>query len=416
MDYLLERYESVRARTERLAASLTAEDQAVQSMPDVSPTKWHQAHTSWFFHEFVLRNGASLPPAWDDFRFLFNSYYDAVGARHPRPERGLITRPSLAEVQDYRAEVDDLVTRCLRGGAPESIACVVELGTHHEEQHQELLLMDIKHVLSKNPAMSPAYASVPSVPASDPGPLGWVEFDGGLTDIGHAEDTFSFDNEGPPHEVRLYDFALGDRLVTSGEWLEFIADGGYQRPNLWKSDGWAYAQAERWAGPLYWRSGETVDTWQMHTLTGVRDVDPHEPVTHVSHYEADAYATWSGARLPTEFEWEHASLKAVADGTFLDDVDPEFSFHPTAAGPSTGGLRQLFGDCWEWTSSAYQPYPGFRPAAGAIGEYNGKFMSGQQVLRGGSALTPRGHVRRTYRNFFHPQARWQMGGVRLSRV
>jgi ergothioneine biosynthesis protein EgtB len=277
-------------------------------------------------------------------------------------------------------------------------------------------------VLSMNPAVGPAYADVVVAAAADPGPLGWVEFGGGLVEIGHGGSDagalagFAFDNEGPRHQVHLYDYALADRLVTAGEWLEFVDDGGYRRPELWKSDGWARVQSEGWEAPLYWRRHlDDPDRWWIHTLSGVRELDLHEPVVHVSHYEADAFATWSDARLPTEFEWEHAAAGCTIEGVFLDERDPSFAFHPRSAGPATGGLRQLYGDCWEWTSSAYQPYPGFRPAAGAIGEYNGKFMSGQQVLRGGSVYSPPGHVRATYRNFFHPHTRWHAAGVRLAR-
>ena len=423
VERLEQRFADVRARTERLAAPLSAEDQQVQSMPDTSPTKWHRAHTTWFFGEFVLGADGTSGRVWDrpEYRFLFNSYYEAVGARHPRPQRGLVTRPSVAEVADYRSHVDKAmldVLDGLDGGANEALAGAIELGTHHEEQHQELLLIDIKHALSMNPAVGPAYSDV-TVPASaDPGPLGWIDVAGGIVEIGRtgAGGPFMFDNEGPAHEVRVYDVALGDRLVTAGEWLAFIDDGGYRRPELWKSDGWYRALDEGWTAPLYWRRDpDDPSRWWIHTLTGIRPLDPHEPVVHVSYFEADAYATWVGARLPTEFEWEHAARDLPVAGVFLDDEDPAFAFHPTAAGPATGGLRQMYGDCWEWTSSAYQPYPGFRPASGAIGEYNGKFMSGQQVLRGGGALTPPGHVRSTYRNFFHPHTRWHLAGVRLAR-
>jgi ergothioneine biosynthesis protein EgtB len=418
MQGLSERFGDVRDRTERLAAPLSAEDQVVQSMPDTSPAKWHRAHTTWFFAEFVLGADGTSARVWDrpEYRFLYNSYYEAVGARHPRPNRGLVTRPSLAEVAEYRSHVDKEVTELLSSGVDEPIAGIVELGTHHEEQHQELLLIDIKHVLSLNPAIGPAYSDIAHVAAADPGPIGWVEFPGGVVPIGSDDAVgFAFDNEGPRHEARLYDYALADRLVTAGEWLAFIHDGGYGRPELWLSDGWNRAQAEGWHSPAYWRRNpDDPSVWWIHTLTGLRSIDPHEPVVHVSYYEADAFATWAGGRLPTEFEWEHAARDRVPSGRFLDEQDTRFNYHPGGAGPATGGMRQLYGDCWEWTASAYQPYPGFRPVDGAIGEYNGKFMSGQQVLRGGGALTPDGHTRATYRNFFHPYTRWHLAGVRLA--
>ncbi len=417
IDELIARYETVRRRTELLAAPLSAEDQMVQSMPDTSPTKWHRAHTTWFFAEFVLGADGASGRVWDrpERRFLYNSYYEAVGARHPRPERGLVTRPSMAEVGEYRAHVDKAVVELLHGEVSADAAAVIELGTHHEEQHQELLLIDIKHVLSMNPAVSPAYSDITVAPGADPGPVGWVDFEGGVVEIGSDADEFAFDHETPRHEVRLYDYQLADRLVTAGDWLAFIADGGYERPELWKSDGWHCAQGEQWHAPSYWRTNpDDPSAWLLHTLTGTRAVDPHEPVAHVSHYEADAYATWAGARLPTEFEWEHAARGREVAGVFLDEHDAQFAFHPRSAGDAAGSLRQLYGDCWEWTSSSYLAYPGYRQADGAIGEYNGKFMSGQYVLRGGGALTPAGHCRATYRNFFHPHTRWHLAGVRLA--
>ena len=425
-DALAERFGEVRDRTERLASRLSAEDQMIQSMPDASPTKWHRAHTTWFFAEFVLGARGDGAAHWDrpEYRFLFNSYYDAVGARHPRPDRGMISRPSVDEIADYRNHVDEAVRSLLVAGADDETRKMIRLGTHHEEQHQELLLMDVKHALSANPAVSPAYVERRIGAAADPGPLEWVDVAGGVVEIGRDadRDAFAWDNESRRHEVRLDDFALSDRLVTAGEWLEFVADGGYERPESWKSAGWATVVDEGWTAPEYRRRDpDDPERWLQFTLSGLRPVDVDEPVVHVSHFEADAYATWRDARLPTEFEWEHAArtvdapaLDGTLPGNWLDADDDEVAYHPRAAGTPGGGLRQMFGDWWEWTSSAYQPYPGFRIAEGAIGEYNGKFMSGQQILRGGSVLTPPGHARVTYRNFFHPHQRWMASGVRLA--
>ena len=410
-DELVARYDEVRAHTERLAQPLSPEDQTVQSMPDVSPTKWHRAHVTWFFETFVLADHEQgFAPYQDTYWFLFNSYYEAVGPRYVRAQRGVISRPGAHDVGVYRANVDDRMRDLLAtldDGTLGKLASTIELGFHHEQQHQELLLMDIKHVLSLNP-LRPAYAGSPT-PVAEPDALGWVDVDGGLVEIGHRSDGFSFDNELPLHQVFLEPYRLADRLVTNGEWLAFMADGGYQRHELWLSDGWARVNAEGWEAPFYWTRHDGV--WLEHTLHGTWPVNPALPVAHVSHYEADAYAAWAGMRLPTEAEWEHGvrSAGVPLEGNLADDQ----TFHPRAAGPA-GGLRQAFGDCWEWTSSAYLPYPGFHPAAGAIGEYNGKFMSNQMVLRGGCALTPPGHARASYRNFFPPGARWALSGVRLA--
>lgn len=410
---LLARFDEVRGHTELLAAPLSPEDQTVQSMPDVSPTKWHRAHVTWFFETFLLaehENG--FAPFQDQYWFLFNSYYEAVGPRYSRPLRGVISRPGAHDVGLYRRNVDDRMRDLvagLDGGTLEKVRPLLELGFHHEQQHQELLLMDIKHVLSLNP-LQPVYAGTPLAPQQDVAPAGWVDIEGGLVEIGHRGEEFSFDNELPLHQQWLAPYRLADRLVTNGEWLAFIADGGYRRAELWLSDGWGRIQAEGWEAPFYWREIDGV--WCEHTLHGTRPVDPAAPVCHISHYEADAFATWSGKRLPTEAEWEHAARTVGSAGPVnLADLE---TFHPRAATPGQGGLRQLFGDCWEWTASAYLPYPGFRPASGAIGEYNGKFMSNQMVLRGGCALTPPGHTRETYRNFFPPGARWPLTGLRLA--
>jgi ergothioneine biosynthesis protein EgtB len=412
-DTLIRRFQEVRAHTETLAAPLSPEDQTVQSMPDVSPTKWHRAHVTWFFETFVLAdNEQGFNPFQDKYWFLFNSYYEAVGPRYARAERGVISRPGAHDVGVYRDNVDsrmlDLVAG-LDGGTLEKLTPTIELGFHHEQQHQELLLMDIKHVLSLNP-LRPAYAGSRS-PDAAPDALGWVDVEGGLVEIGHRSDGFCFDNELPPHQTWLEPFRIADRLVTNGEWLEFMADGGYDRPAIWLSDGWAKVNAEGWRAPFYWEELDGV--WFEHTLHGTWPVNPGLPVSHISHYEADAYAAWAGKRLPTEAEWEHAARLHGPEEVSGNLADTE-TFHPRSAEPSTGRLRQLYGDCWEWTSSAYLPYPGFHPAAGAIGEYNGKFMSNQMVLRGGCALTPAGHARASYRNFFPPQSRWALSGVRLA--
>jgi ergothioneine biosynthesis protein EgtB len=435
-------YDDVRAYTEALAAPLSPEDQTVQSMPDVSPTKWHRAHTSWFFETFLLepdlKGYQAFHPA---YCYLFNSYYEAVGARHPRPDRGLLSRPGVEEIGRYRAHVDRAMHELLDDPAAEDRLSLVELGLHHEQQHQELLLMDIKHVLSCNPLL-PAYEA-PGAVARGNGkigggnidPLGWIEHEAGLVEIGHEGDAFAFDNEGPHHEALVTPFALADRPVTCGEWLEFMEDGGYHRPELWLSDGWALSRAECWEAPLYWsvdgaprRTDLTHTTagnarssdlreWRIFTLHGDRPIDPHEPVCHVSYYEADAYAHYTGARLPTETEWEAVSTRV---GGVAKDRAARLC-HPVAApvaGLSGNGRHRAdphFGEVWEWTQSSYAPYPGYRAPAGAVGEYNGKFMVNQYVLRGGCCATPPGHARTTYRNFFPASARWPFNGLRLAR-
>ena len=408
---LQERFAAVRGASLALAARLSPEDQQVQSMPDVSPTKWHLAHITWFFETFLLPPNLAGYQAFDpQFGFLFNSYYEQVGERHPRPQRGLLSRPSLAEVLAYRAHVDAAMDRLIAAAPAQgwaAVAALIELGLNHEQQHQELILMDIKHVLSINP-LAPAYqAAAPAAPCA-PEPLDWIRFEGGLRQIGHDGPDFAFDNEGPRHKVWLEPFQLASRLSTCGEYQAFIADGGYARPELWLSDGWAAVQAEGWRAPLYWREAED-GGWTIFTLAGPRALDPAEPVSHLSHYEADAFARWSDARLPTESEWEVAAGDAAATGNLAD----RGLFHPAPA--SGSGLQQMIGDLWEWTMSPYVAYPRYRPPEGAVGEYNGKFMSGQMVLRGGAAVTPAGHVRITYRNFFPPGARWAFSGVRLAR-
>ena len=402
------RYGRVRAATETLVQGLSAEDLVAQSMPDASPAKWHLAHTTWFFETFLLIPNLAGYQVFDPaYAFLFNSYYEALGPRQPRPQRGLLTRPTLEQVLAYRAHVDAAMAELLAGEG--DIAELVELGLAHEEQHQELILMDLLHLFAQSP-LKPAYGrEAPQTVAPNPGPAEPVDFSGGLVEIGHSGRGFAFDNEAPRHKVYLQPYRLADRLVTNAEWQAFIEDGGYRRAELWLSDGWARVQTEGWDAPFYWeRSGD--GAWVAMTLQGLRPLDPHAPVAHVSFFEADAYATWAGARLPTEAEWEHAAQSLPVRGNFLG----RGRLAPVAADPNGQGLRQMFGDLWEWTRSAYSPYPGFKPAAGAVGEYNGKFMIGQMVLRGGACVTPDGHTRASYRNFFHPEQRWMFSGVRLA--
>ena len=379
------RYRTVRGWTEQLAAALSDEDQCVQSMPDASPAKWHRAHTTWFFEQFLLR---PLVPEYrvfdEDFAYLFNSYYEAMGPRHPRPSRGLLTRPATERVGAFRRHVDAAMLRLLLR-LSEGTAGLVELGLHHEQQHQELLLTDMLHAFAQNP-LAPAVLPAWHEPVGAPGPTRFVGHAGGLLRIGHEGAGFCFDNETPAHAVYLQPYGLASRLVRNSDWAAFIADGGYRTPTLWMSDGWACVQANGWSAPLYWRERDG-GWWQMG-LNGLEALDADAPVRHVSWYEADAFARWAGARLPTEAEWE-------------------------AAGED--GLEELTSHVWQWTSSAYSPYPGYRPAPGAVGEYNGKFMINQMVLRGGSLATPANHTRRSYRNFFHPDKRWQFSGVRLAR-
>jgi ergothioneine biosynthesis protein EgtB len=400
---LASQFAGVRGLTETLAEVLSPEDQAIQSMPDVSPTKWHRAHTTWFFETFVLGPHLDGHECHDAaYGYLFNSYYEAVGPRHPRPHRGLLSRPSASEITEYRAAVDRCVLDALaRDALSHEALALVELGLHHEQQHQELLLMDIKHVLSCNP-LGPAYRDGVAAGSIDGGTREWRSHPGGIVAIGHDGHGFSFDNEGPRHDVLLRPFEVSCDLVTAGEWSDFIADGGYHRAELWLSDGWAAIAENGWEAPSYWRRGD--GRWELFTLGGWRPVTAHEPVCHVSYYEADAFARWAGARLPTEAEWEAAAPLEAESGIDLTVL------HPTSDASSS-----FFGQVWQWTSSAYLPYPGFAPAAGAVGEYNGKFMVNQHVLRGGACVTPTGHTRRTYRNFFPPSSRWPFCGVRLAR-
>ena len=409
---LLDRYQQVRSQSEELARPITPEDAQIQSMPDASPTKWHLAHTSWFFETFLLRRRSDHKPVNPHFEVLFNSYYNAVGEQHPRSSRGFVSRPSLAEVYDYRRQINLAVEdrmKMSRGTEQNVLARLLKLGLNHEEQHQELMLTDILHVLASNP-LRPNYRKGQPTLCRTAGPIRWHSYDEGVRWIGHEGDGFAFDNEGPRHRVFIHPFRLASRLVTVGEFTEFMADGGYQQPLLWLSDGWNILQERRWQAPLYWE--ERDGSWWRMTLYGILPVDPNAPVCHVSYYEADAYARWAGARLPTEAEWEVSATEVPIAGNFRESA----SLLPLGARASDDGQpHQLFGDVWEWTQTAYGPYPGYSPSEGALGEYNSKFMCNQFVLRGGSFATPIRHIRPTYRNFFPPDARWQFMGIRLAR-
>jgi ergothioneine biosynthesis protein EgtB len=408
----VEPYATVRAASVALAAPLSAEDCCVQSMPDASPAKWHLAHTTWFFETFILeRWEPDFRPFDASFRMLFNSYYNAVGDRHPRPQRGLLTRPALSAVLAYRADVDRRMQALLSGAAAHSadaeLAGLVTLGLHHEQQHQELLLTDIKHLFSHHP-LAPAYAAAPRAACAlaAAAELCWHDYPGGMVEVGCAGAEFCFDNETPRHRVYVEPYRLASRLVTNGEYLDFIAAGGYDDPRFWLAEGWDWRVAGQRQQPLYWKRG---GQWQEFTLGGLVRLDAARPVVHLSYYEADAYARWAEARLPTEAEWESAAAGLAPTGHFAGSGE----LHPRPA--AMPGMTQLFGDAWEWTSSSYAPYPGFRIASGAVGEYNGKFMVNQYVLRGGSCVTPERHVRATYRNFFAAAACWQFSGIRLAR-
>jgi ergothioneine biosynthesis protein EgtB len=415
---LAERYRRVRAMSLALAAPLTDEDCQVQSMPDASPTKWHLAHVTWFFETFVLERFEPGFKAFDPaFRVLFNSYYQGVGERHPRPQRGLITHPTLAQVKRYRAQVDERIDAVLAAQPDDAqIGELVALGLQHEQQHQELLLTDIKHVLSFNPT-HPGYARRWPMSAVQPQPLRWFGYEGGLFDMGHdaaLDGSFCFDNETPRHRHYLAPFELASRPLSYDEYLAFMDDGGYRRPELWLAMGWDWVQAQQRDAPLYW---QRVDGhWLNHTLQGLVEIDPHTPVCHLSYFEADAYARWAGARLPTEAEWEFAARRLSKAARPHHNFADRGAFHPLPQADSGKDEPvQMFGDVWEWTQSNYNPYPGFEPLPGAVGEYNGKFMCNQLVLRGGSCATPAGHVRASYRNFFPPEAQWQFSGLRLAR-
>lgn len=415
-----ELFRSTRAATARLAAPLSPEDCALQPMPDASPVKWHLAHTSWFFETFILERFVDGYTHFDPgYRVLFNSYYNAVGDKHPRPQRGMISRPGLDDVLAYREHVNEQVATLLaRQDAPDELIDLIILGVNHEEQHQELILTDLKYLLSLNP-LKPFYQkNWPLTPVTARKPS-WVAFQGGIVEAGHDSrefrDRFAFDNETPRHKTYVHPFELASHPVTHGDFLTFIEDGGYQRPDLWLSLGWDAVQTHGWEAPLYWeqRANEWQKKWHTFTLHGMAPIDPNTPLCHISYFEADAFARWAGARLPTEFEWELAASGVAVEGNFVDSN----ALHPLAMrdAPPPPGLAQMFGDVWEWTQSSYAPYPGFKTADGAIGEYNGKFMCNQYVLRGGSCATPHRHIRSTYRNFFPADARWQFSGLRLAR-
>jgi ergothioneine biosynthesis protein EgtB len=416
---LRDRFHQIRKFTNALCADLEPEDCVVQSMPDVSPTKWHLAHTTWFFETFILKKfvpgyRAEIP----EYAYLFNSYYNAAGDMHRRDLRGLISRPTLSQAQRYRASIDSHINELLSNpdeSLLDEIEPILVLGFHHEQQHQELLITDIKHVLAQNP-LYPVFragrdGALRRPDAAARRPYQFIEFEQTTAEIGHDGRGFAYDNEGPRHEALVLAFALASRPVTNGEYIAFIEDNGYSRPEFWLSLGWMTVNEQRWDAPLYWTKRD--GAWWNFTLSGLRRVDQSEPVTHVSYFEADAYANWAGARLPTEFEWERAALNCPIEGNF---VETEL-FHPVPVSADKPGksLQQMFGDVWEWTRSAYSPYPGYRAAPGALGEYNGKFMCNQYVLRGGSCATSRTHIRRTYRNFFQPEKRWQFTGIRLAR-
>jgi ergothioneine biosynthesis protein EgtB len=420
LEGLLGRFHQIRNFTDALCSGLEPEDYVVQSMPDVSPTKWHLAHSTWFFETFILKKffagyRAEIP----EYAYLFNSYYNAAGDMHRRDLRGLISRPTVQETHRYRASIDSHIDGLLSDADEkllDEIEPILVLGIHHEQQHQELLITDIKHVFAQNP-LYPVYRKAKTgggssaTPGSQSSPLQFIEFDEATVAIGHDGHGFAYDNEGPRHQALVPEFSLASRPITNGEYIEFIEANGYTRPEFWLSLGWMTANEQRWQAPLYWMKRD--GAWWHFTLSGFRHVDESEPVTHISYFEADAYADWAGARLPTEFEWERAAFDCPIEGNFVEDE----IFHPRAMSFSDhdGQLHQIFGDVWEWTRSAYSPYPGYRAAPGALGEYNGKFMCNQYVLRGGSCATSRTHIRRTYRNFFQPEKRWQFTGIRLAR-
>lgn len=411
---IAERFAEIRGVTMKLIEPLETEDFIIQSHEDVSPAKWHIAHTTWFFERMILKefksNYEEFNPAFD---FLFNSYYNTIGPYQPRHQRGVLSRPTVDQVIEYRNYVDQQVYNLLDESASDTkkeIEALIYMGLQHEQQHQELILMDIKYNFFVNPLL-PAYAQTKKRTLSNPQESQFVEFDGGLIEIGHDGNGFSFDNESPRHKVWLEPFKLATKPVTNGEFLEFINSGGYEKPEYWLSDGWSIVKEHNWKAPLYWLK-DTEEKWQIFTLAGIQDLELDEPVSHVSFYEADAFSRWKGKRLPTEAEWEYASQSVAIRGNTMDDG----VYHPVASSEDlqSSSLSKMFGDIWEWTASAYSPYPGSKPLEGALGEYNAKFMCNQMILRGGSCATPVDHIRKTYRNFFPPEKRWQFSGFRLA--
>ena len=408
---LVEEYQSVRRASEDICRPLAIEDYMLQAMPDASPAKWHLGHVSWFFETFLLMpHLEGYLETNPKYQYIFNSYYNSVGPQFSRPQRGNLSRPTVAEVYKYRNQVDQAMLDLVETTHSEELdrlGPIVTLGMNHEQQHQELLVTDIKYNLSVNP-LRPAYHERELSHGRATAPPEWVDFDGGMSWTGHDGNGFAFDNEGPRHQTYLRPYRLASRLTTNGEYLEFMDAGGYEGPELWLSDGWRIVQEQRWQAPLYWEYGD--GEWWTQTLSGMQRLDKHAPVAHVSYYEADAYARWREARLATEHEWERAAAGLPVEGNFLESG----LYHPAPADGTSPGLQQVFGDLWEWTQSPYAQYPGYRPLEGGLGEYNGKFMVNQMVLRGGSCATPRSHIRPTYRNFFPPDARWQFSGIRLA--
>ncbi|TYP93361.1 ergothioneine biosynthesis protein EgtB [Fodinibius salinus] len=411
-EQLKKRFKEIRDFSIHLTEPLEKEDYVIQAINNTSPTKWHLAHVSWFYETFVLEKALpdyeSLHP---QYSYIFNSYYLQTGEPHTRSKRGLLSRPSVDEVLEYREYVNGQVLAFIEGATPEEIAefgPVIEIGNHHEQQHQELMVTDFKYMFAQNP-LYPKYKELNHPKGSPPDSLNWISFDEGIYEIGNDGGEYTYDNEHPRHRKFLEPFVMADRLITNGEFMEFMEDGGYERSPLWLDDGWATVNERNWDSPLYWCKRD--DGWYHYTLGGLRKVHPHEPVTHVSYYESDAFARWADARLPREAEWEVAAGDKPYDGNFVEDN----KFHPRPLQQNTDGLKQMYGDVWEWTMSAYEPYPGYEPLPGALGEYNGKFMCSQYVLRGGSCATSETHIRKTYRNFFYPDARWQFNGIRLAK-